>query len=271
MFSTSAGIFRIEKAIFGVAAFILFSAAGLRAQQQDVQIFKGQITRCACAALDAHEAISPDSATAAPCAVPCANDRSKFVLTDAKTKTVYQLDKQRKSKSFAGDYVFVTGTLDKSSGLIHVEEMVRALPPKVIEAKTVSIYCVPCPRGLAAARLTAFEQLLDWPRFEIVPNPDKADLIFMFSANPYLGDYITRERPDERPVSVDITYMTVVDPNTGDTLWTDSKQWGSMLVGRATRDLIAEFRQQLEEETGNDQKAFPQTPGVPAASVTPTN
>jgi hypothetical protein len=254
MFSSSAGKFGFQNAVFGVLACMLFSAAGLRAQ--NLQMFKGQIARCACAEPSQHEDTPHKGAALALCAAPCDNDRSKFVLNDAKNKIVYQLDKQRKSKSFAGEYVAVTGTLDKSTGTIYVSEIVRALPPKVIAAKTVAIYCQPCPRGLAAARRMAFEQLLDWPRFEIVPNPDKADLILMFSANPYLGDYITRERPDERRVSVDITYMTVVDPNTGDALWSDSKQSGSMLVGRATKDLIAEFRQQLEEESQTDQQSF---------------
>ena len=47
--------------------------------------------------------------------------------------------------------------------------------------------------------------------------------------------------------------MNVVDPHTGENFWGDSKQWGSMLVGKATRDLIAEFREQLEEETQTNQ------------------
>jgi len=71
-------------------------------------------------------------------------------------------------------------------------------------------------------------------------------LVFLFSANPYLGDYVTRDGPDKRPVSVDFTIMTVVDPHTGENLWSDSRRWGSWRVDHATRDLIAEFRQQIE-------------------------
>jgi hypothetical protein len=269
MFSNSVARLRVRIAFFVVLAYTLFSAAGLRAQ--NLQMFKGQIARCSCAASARREDTPRKGATLAICAAPCDNDRPKFVLNDASTKAVYQLDKQRKSKSFAGEYVVVTGALDKSTGMIYVSGIVRALPPKVIDAKTVAIYCQPCPRGLAAARRMTFEQLLDWPRFEIVPDPDKADLILMFSANPYLGDYLTRERPDERPVSVDITYMTVVDPNTGDTLWSDSKQWGSMLVGRATRDLIAEFRDQLEEETRLDSQSALGNRAPRQSSASPMN
>jgi hypothetical protein len=55
-------------------------------------------------------------------------------------------------------------------------------------------------------------QLRDWGRFEIAENHRQADLIFLFSGNPYLGDYITRDGPDNRPVKIDSTIMTVIDP-----------------------------------------------------------
>ena len=55
-------------------------------------------------------------------------------------------------------------------------------------------------------------------------NRRKADLIFLFSANSYLGDYGTRDGPDTRPVHVDITFMNVVDPHTGESLWGDSRR-----------------------------------------------
>ncbi len=93
---------------------------------------------------------------------------------------------------------------------------------------------------MAAAWRAAFEELSDWGRYDIDPDPKKADLIFLFSANPYLGDYVTRDGPDKRGVAVDITYMNVVDPQTGENLWGDSRQWGSLFVAKATKDLIEE-------------------------------
>jgi hypothetical protein len=68
-------------------------------------------------------------------------------------------------------------------------------------------------------------------------------------------------------VSVDITYMDVVDPRTGRSLWSDYRQWGSWRVPNATKSLIAEFRLQLEEEespTGQDQ--FPNKHRAPNTS-----
>jgi hypothetical protein len=63
------------------------------------------------------------------------------------------------------------------------------------------------------------------------------------------GDYITRDGHDERPVVVDFTIMTVIDPKNGQSLWTDSRRWGSLRVRSATKDLIEELRQQMEEQT----------------------
>jgi len=41
----------------------------------------------------------------------------------------------------------------------------------------------------------------------------------------------------------------VVDPRTGEDLWGDSRQWGYLLAGKATRDLIDEFATQLKRES----------------------
>jgi hypothetical protein len=107
---------------------------------------------------------------------------------------------------------------------------------------------------MAKARKTAFEQLTLWKRFVVVPDPKKADLIFLFSANRYLGDYVTRDGPDRRPVRVETTYMNVVDPHTGENLWGDSDREGSWFVGDATKDLISELREQLEVDVNPAQR-----------------
>jgi hypothetical protein len=242
-------------AILAFAACVPFTPVSLRAQGE--QIFKGQIARCSCAGIDQPAATSGKGGIMTPCPTAiCVNARAKYVLIDAQNKVTYQLDKQRKSKSFVDQYVMVMGILDKSSDTIHVDQMVRALPPKVIAAKSVFIFCDACPRGMAKARLAAVEELAGWNHFNVLSDPKNADLILIFSANPYLGDYVTRDGPDKRPASVDITYMDVVDPQSGEDLWGDSRQWGSMLVSKATKSLISEFRERLEEEVSN-QQSFP--------------
>jgi len=117
-----------------------------------------------------------------------------------------------------------------------------------MEANSVYVDCV-CPRGLAAARATALRQLRDWGRFQIAENHREADLVFLFSGNPYLGDYLTRDGPDNRLVKIDATIMTVIDPSTGQSLWSDSRQSGSWRVSGATKELLEELRVQMEGQT----------------------
>lgn len=120
---------------------------------------------------------------------------------------------------------------------------------KIKRATSVFIDCSACPRALAKAGTTAERELANWKRFRIVTDPKQAELVFMFSGNPYLGDYLTRKGPDTRPVKITATIMTVIDARTGAELWSDSRNWGSMRVAGATRDLIEELRSELEVET----------------------
>ena len=215
------------KKVAGVAACVLIAALSLFAQGE--QIFRGT----------------------------CEKQGSKYVLTDGGNKVTYQLDKQRKAKSFAGMSVIVMGTLDQPSSMIQVDDIVPLLLPKITQAKSVYIVCDGCVRGMAKARSAAVEALVDWRHFAVLSSPKNADLIFRFSANPYLGDYVTRDGPDTRPVNVDITYMNIVDPQTGQNLWEDARRWGSLRVSSATRDLIKELRVQLEEQSLGDQQGLP--------------
>jgi hypothetical protein len=119
---------------------------------------------------------------------------------------------------------------------------------KIRQATTVAIDCSVCPRALAQAGKAANEALAVWDRFRLVDDPKKADLIFMFSSNPYLGDYLTRKGPDKRPVMIEATIMTVIDPHTGEELWSDWRDWGSWRVASATKSLIDELRVQIDVE-----------------------
>jgi hypothetical protein len=233
---------RMAKAILTVAMCSQFAALHLAAQQE--QTFKGEIKDAMCTESSAHTPMPEKNDT--HCNADTVSKGARFVLVNPDEKTVYQLDEQKRLKAFAGAKVVVVGILDKASGIIQVTHIVRAMPPQVTQAKTVYVLCDACLRGMAAAKEAAFEELADWGRYEILPDRRKADLIFLFSANPYLGDYVTRDGPDTRQVHVDITYLNVIDPRTGESLWGDSRQWGSWFVARATKDLIAHFRDQLE-------------------------
>jgi hypothetical protein len=214
---SSAARYWVPKAIVGVAAWLLCAAPSLAAHGGEA-MFKGQIIR----------------------------GQLAYVLSDPVNKVVYQLDNQTIPTAFAAQNVIVVGVLDRSSGTIHVDDIVRDLPAKIRQAKSVAIVCDACPRDMAKARKAAFVQMLDWNRFTLEPDPQKADLVILFSANPYLGDYVTRDGPDKRLVAVVTTYMNVIDPHTGENLWGDSQRAGAWYVASATRDLIRAFREQLE-------------------------
>lgn len=130
------------------------------------------------------------------------------------------------------------------------------LPAEIMQAKAVYVFCDACPRAMAAAKTTALDELSDWGHFKVVRDPKEADLIFLFSGNQYLGDYVTRDGPDTRPVHIEITYLDIVDPRTGESLWSDTRRWGSWLVPKATRSLIEEFRLQFEAQSQPQKPSF---------------
>jgi hypothetical protein len=110
-------------------------------------------------------------------------------------------------------------------------------------------------------------QLKKWGRFKIVKDPKQADLILLLSADPYKGGYVlysggqtgTIEKGgniEEDPVPnfnkaapVRYAYLTVIDPNTGDSLWVGSHVWGGLLTGfnSVGERLVSELRQQIEK------------------------
>lgn len=242
--------FLLNKSIFGYAACVLFVAVSLFAQGE--QVFKGDI----CLGPQGRTPIVRNGQVMLPCTVAHPKRGAKYVLFNPENKISYQLDGHPDPKTFAGKTVVLLGTLDQATSTIHIDAIFPRLPPKISQAKSVYIDCAACLRGMAAAWRAAFQELEDWGKYDVTPDPNRADLIFLFSANPYLGDYITRDGPDKRPVFVDITYMNVVDPQTGQSLWGDSRQWGSLRVAKATKDMITELKLQLAEDSQIDSQSF---------------
>jgi hypothetical protein len=238
------------KIVVATVVWVLLGAWSVSAQGE--QIFKGKI----CVGPEGRTPTIVNGETTLPCTVPHSKKSVRYILFNAGNKSTYHLEGLSKIKSFAGMEVDVVGTLDTATGTIHVDEINRALPAKILQASSVYIDCDACPRGMAAAWRAAFDEIENWGRFDITPDPKKADLIFIFSANPYLGDYVTRDGPDTRGVKVNITFMDVVDPLTGRDLWGDSRQWGSLFVAKATKDLILELKLRMEEESQSDPQSL---------------
>jgi hypothetical protein len=137
-------------AIIGITVCLLFSALSLAAQEQ--QVFKGV----------------------------CVKVGAKYALSDPVNKAIYNLDDQLRFKTFADQSVVVIGSLDKTNGMIHVSDVMRALSPKVMKAVLVYVDCVDCPGGMAAAERVTLQEVAGWKRFYLVSDRHRADLIFLF-------------------------------------------------------------------------------------------
>lgn len=130
------------------------------------------------------------------------------------------------------------------------------ISPKILKAQTVYLDC-DCRKEMKASVPNALTEFFEWGRYQLAPDRNHADLVFLFSMNPYLGDYFTRDGPDRRPGIVDFTILTVIDGRTGEALWSESKRWGYMLVSKASRALMRDFRKAVEGQVHLDSGPSP--------------
>ena len=121
-----------------------------------------------------------------------------------------------------------------------------AKSPKILSAKTVYF---DDRTGVDAVGAAALAQLKKWGRFQIVQDKKLVDLVFLLSADPYNGGYLIfasgqtgtvdssghvqedRVPNYNRQAPVRDAYLTVIDPKTGQNLWSDSHAWGGLLTG----------------------------------------
>lgn len=138
------------------------------------------------------------------------------------------------------------------------------LSPIILSAKSVYF---DNQTAVAAVGDKALAQLKKWGRFQIVQDRKQADLIILLSADPYKGGYIitaggqtgTIEKnghlqedpvPNYMPLApVRDVSLTVIDPKTGENLWSDSHQWGGLLTGfnSAGERLVKKLQKQTKK------------------------
>ena len=137
------------------------------------------------------------------------------------------------------------------------------LPSKILSAQSVYF---DDQTGSAAVGQKALTRLKKWGRFQIVTDRKQADLILLLSADPYKGGYIvfsggqtgTIDKSGEiheepipyynRQAPVRYTYLTVIDPQTGESLWSDERRWGGLLTGfnSSGERLVGELEKQTK-------------------------
>jgi hypothetical protein len=118
--------------------------------------------------------------------------------------------------------------------------------PRILNAKTVFFLNT---TGSDAVGSEALAQLKKWGKYQLVSERSRADLIFLLSADPYhAGDVLlangqTGTIHDDGRITTDAVptyskaapsreaYLSVIDPHTGENLWSDHHVWGGLLTG----------------------------------------
>jgi hypothetical protein len=139
-----------------------------------------------------------------------------------------------------------------------------ALSVKLLPAKSVYF---DNQTGVPAVGKKAVVRLKKWGRFQLIQDRKKADLVFLLTADPYKGGYIITSGgqtgtidkdghidedrvPNYMPLApIRDVYLSVIDPRTGESLWSDSHHWGGLLTGfnTAGERLIDKLRKQLNK------------------------
>jgi hypothetical protein len=135
--------------------------------------------------------------------------------------------------------------------------------PQILSAKTVYFKN---QTGSEAVGNNALAQLKKWGRFLVVQDRKQADLVLLLSADPYRGGNIifasgqTGSVESGGSVVEDKTpnfnkqspsryaYLTVIDPKTGESLWSAVHLWGGLLTGfnSVGERLVKELEKQIK-------------------------
>ena len=116
----------MKRLTFAVAGLFMLVLLGVGSGIAQDRTFNGEIMDSACAKMGSHDGMMKghaDIKDAKGCTLGCVKGGAKFVLYDAASKTVYELDDQQKPMQFAGEKVKVMGTVDKATNTIHVTDI----------------------------------------------------------------------------------------------------------------------------------------------------
>ena len=123
-FAPSDAIF--ARNLFGATALLVFSILGFAAPKGGT--YSGEIMDDACPKAGSHDAMMKKAGltTAKECTAACVKSGSRYELFNKADKKIFQLDDQTQPEQFAGEKVTLKGTLDASTGAIHVTDFEAA-------------------------------------------------------------------------------------------------------------------------------------------------
>ena len=140
-------------------------------------------------------------------------------------------------------FVFILTSLLAASVVVAQKQLAQS--PRILSAKTAYFNN---QTGSDAVGRNALAQLKRWGKFQLLADSKQADLIFLLSADPYKGGNIILASGqtgsiDDGHITEDpipnynkqsptrYAYLTVIDPKTGNNLWSDKHLWGGLLTG----------------------------------------
>lgn len=116
----------MQKLAMGLVASLVLLGVSFAAQKEST--FTGEISDRYCTKANSHEMMMKrhNSPTTKQCIPDCVKAGGAYVLFDAATKTMYELDDQKKPAPFAEQRVKITGTYDKTTNTIHVTNILAS-------------------------------------------------------------------------------------------------------------------------------------------------
>ena len=157
-------------------------------------------------------------------------------------------------------FAFVVAGLVGAGALCGQKDVAKS--PKIAAAKTVYFDNRTADDAVGAETV---KKLKKWGRFQLATSAKKADLVFLLTADPYKGGYVlladgsTGTVEDGHVEKSDVpnwnmqapvrdAYLSVIDPKTGQCLWSASRIWGGMLTGKNSvgARLVGELEKEMK-------------------------
>jgi hypothetical protein len=132
------------------------------------------------------------------------------------------------------------------------KDLKAPLPEKLFQAKTAYI---DNRSGQSDILDKAYTALKEWNRFTLIQDKSKADIVFVLTVSSEVRGSFTNGSVNDNgtmqattsPTRVRYTTMSVLDPVTGQILFSDTRKWH--LFGSATKDAVKELRNRMEVPT----------------------
>jgi hypothetical protein len=120
------------------------------------------------------------------------------------------------------------------------------LPPELMQAQTVYIEN---NSGRSDLDDKCYDELVKWGRFQVVTDPQKADVVFVIGMHEettgYSGRVFSNGNMSMHQTGARWTTISIIGKQ-GNVLWSESRHWKAF--GSATREVVKELRKRMDEQ-----------------------